>query len=255
MKNTPALALTVVALLGAWGTSAGSPAARATPAQTQPAPSKPRPLHMVGVVKNSQGKPLAGVRVGADNTELRGTEVWTVTDAKGRYDLDLSGVPVLSSWVPVAHMAVKYNGQQHTLFPEADNPAAFLGRDGAVRNFTLKITGKSPGGGYYGARFYAHLGLSSAGDMPEFGDVEFTLAPQGPLIDGTTGDTVVLKQEQLPFEVPQGRYRVTARSLSGKGPIWLKPRGGEYGPVAVVDVIYWAGTGNTLEVDMMHPRR
>ncbi|MPY66405.1 carboxypeptidase regulatory-like domain-containing protein [Deinococcus sp. SDU3-2] len=223
--------------------------------QTRTAPAKARPFHMTGVVKNSQGKPLAGVRVGADNTVLDGSEVWTTTDAQGRYDLDLSRMPILNSWTAVAHVVVKYGGEQQTLTPEVDNSAPFLGKDGAIRNFTLKITGKSPGGGYYGALFYANLGLSEAGEMPEWGDVEFTLTPAGPLIDGSKGQPIKLRQSQLPFEVPQGRYKVTARSISGKGPIWLKVRGGAYGPEAVLHPTYTAGTGMTLSVDMVHPRR
>lgn len=223
--------------------------------QTRAVPVKARPFHMVGVVKNSLGVPLKGVRVGADNTVIDGSEVWTTTDAQGRYDLDLSKMPILNSWTAVAHLVVKYNGDHQTLTPEPDNTAAFLGKDGAVRNFTLRITGKSPGGGYYGALFYAQLGLSDAGEMPEYGDVEFTLTPLGPLIDGSKGQPIKLRQSQLPFEVPQGRYTVTARSISGKGPIWLAPRRGDYGPSATVDMIYWAGTGVTLEVSMVHPRR
>ncbi|MVN85971.1 carboxypeptidase regulatory-like domain-containing protein [Deinococcus sp. HMF7620] len=223
--------------------------------QARSAPAKARPFHMTGVVKNSMGVPLKGVRVGADNTVIGGSEVWTTTDAQGRYDLDLSKMPILNSWTAAAHLVVNYGGGQHTLYPEPDNSAAFLGRDGAIRNFTLKITGQSPGGGYYGARFYAQLGLSEAGEMPEYGDVELTLTPAGPMIDGSKGQTIKLRQNQLPFEVPQGRYRVTARSISGKGPIWLKARGGSYGPEAVVNMEYTAGTGMTLSVDMVHPRR
>ncbi|WP_019587837.1 carboxypeptidase-like regulatory domain-containing protein [Deinococcus apachensis] len=223
--------------------------------QTRTASAKARPFHMTGAVKNSQGKPLAGARVGADNTVLDGSEVWTTTDAQGRYDLDLSKMPILNAWTAVAHIVVKYGGEQQTLTPEVDDTAAFLGKDGAIRNFTLKITGKTPNGGYYGALFSAHLGLSEAGEMPEYGDVEFTLTPAGPLIDGSKGQPIRVRQAQLPFEVPQGRYKVTARSLSGKGPIWLKARGGEYGPEAVLDMTYTAGTGMTLSVDMVHPRR
>lgn len=245
------LALSLLAPL----TASSQANAAATQSQTRTASARPRPFHMTGVVKNSQGQPLPGVRVGADNTVLNGSEVWTTTDAQGRYDLDLSKMPILNSWTAVAHLVVKDGGEQQTLFPEPDNSAPFLGQDGAVRDFTLKITGKTPNGGYHGALFYAHLGLSEAGEMPEWGDVEFTLIPAGPLIDGSKGQTIKLRQSQLPFEVPQGRYRVTARSISGRGPIWLKVRGGEYGPEAALNPAYTAGTGMTLSVDMVHPRR
>lgn len=214
----------------------------------------PRPFHMTGVVTNSLGVPLAGVRVGADNTVVSGSEVWTVTDAKGRYDLDLSKMPILNAWTAVAHLDVKSGGVVRTLTPEVDDAAPFLGKTGAVRNFTLRIVGKSPGGGYYGALFYANFGSSSAGDMPDFDDVEYTLTPAGPLVDGTNGNPVTLRWAQLPFEVPQGRYVVTARSRSDAGRLWLKAPGGTYGPSATVDVTYTPGTGMTLSVDVVRPR-
>ncbi|MBZ9714988.1 carboxypeptidase-like regulatory domain-containing protein [Deinococcus multiflagellatus] len=255
------LALTVSTLSACGGAHSAQPAPT-TPAPGVPSPTPPstpnpgaaRPFHMVGVVRNSQGTALAGVRVGADNTVLDGSEVWTTTDAQGRYDLDLSKMPILNSWTAVAHLDVDYNGKAYTLTPELDSTAPFVGQDGAVRNFTLKLVGKSPNGGFYGALFYASAGFSSAGEVPTFGDVELTLTPSGPLIDGTKGQPIVLHDDQTPFEVPQGRYTVTARSLSGQGAIWLKPRGGQYAPSATVDMQYWAGTGMTLEVDMIHPR-
>ncbi|WP_157452094.1 carboxypeptidase-like regulatory domain-containing protein [Deinococcus aquatilis] len=253
------LALTVLTLLLSACGGASDPPAPTPPSPTQPTPTPPsgqpgtlRPYHMVGVVKNSLGKPLAGVRVGADNTYFDGTEVWTVTDAQGRYDLNLEGT--MGAWTAVAHLNVNYHGQAITLTPEVDNAAAFGGVDGAVRNFTLKITGKSPGGGYYGALVYGLLGLSVDGDMPEFGDVEYTLTPDGPLIDGTAGDPFVLKWSQLPFEVPQGRYTVTARSISDKGPIWVRPRGGTYGSSASLDVEYTPGSGMTISFEVVQPR-
>ncbi|MBB6018185.1 carboxypeptidase-like regulatory domain-containing protein [Deinococcus radiopugnans] len=247
-----ALSLTTLSACGAG--NAETPPRKAPPAPGIPNTSTARPFHLTGTVKTSQGKPLAGVRVGADNTVLDGSEVWTTTDAQGRYDLDLSAMPILNSWTAVANLTVTSHGQQYTLYPEVDNPAAFLGKDGAVRHFTLRLTGKTPNGGYYGARLFANLGLSEAGDMPEFDDVEFTATPDGPLLDGTAGTPVTLRWAQLPFEVPQGTYVVTARSLSGKGPLWLKARGGSYGPRATVAMEYTAGTGMTLNVDVVQPR-
>ncbi len=256
------ITLIVLTLASASLTACGSPPPVNPPTQGQnpkpspaPNPGTARPFHMVGVVKNSQGKPLANVRVGADNTVLDGSELWTVTDGQGRYDLDLSNFPLLNSWTATANLAVNYHGQSYTLYPEVDTPAPFLGQDGAARNFTLKLTGRSSGGGYHGALLYANFGLSEAGEMPEFSDVEYHLEPDGPLIDGTTGDSFTLKWAQLPFEVPQGSYTVTARSLSGKGPLWLKARGGAYGPSATVDMEYTAGTGMTLSVDIVHPHQ
>ena len=241
-------------------TACGAPPPVNPPTQNQnpnpsPNPGTARPYHMVGVVKNSQGKPLANARVGADNTVIDGSEVWTVTDGQGRYDLDFSNFPILNSWTATANFPVDYHGQPYTLYPEVDTTAPFLGQDGAVRNFTLKLTGPSSGGGYHGALLYANYGLSEAGEMPEFNDVEYQLVPDGPLIDGTTGDSFSLKWAQLPFEVPQGRYTITARSLSGEGPLWLKTRGGSYGPSATLNMEYTAGTGMTLSVDIIHPHQ
>ncbi|SMB97635.1 hypothetical protein SAMN00790413_06098 [Deinococcus hopiensis KR-140] len=80
--------------------------------------------------------------------------------------------------------------------------------------------------------------------MPEYGDVELTLTPAGPPTDGAKGQPTKLRQSQLPFEVPQGRSRFTARSIPRKGPAptWPNVRGSAY------------RTGMTLSVDMVHPR-
>lgn len=211
------------------------------------------PYVMQGVVRDAAGRPLAGVRVGADNTYFDGTELWTVTDPQGRYRLDLKGT--MGAWQPVARLKRVYHGETFDLALQADNDAPFGGKDGATRNFTLLVSGKSRQGGLYGARFYAQMGFSSDGDIVDNDDLVVTLTPRGPLLDGSPGKTLSFRYREAPLDVPLGRYAVTARLASGDRPVFVRARGGSYAPSAVVDVQYVAGTGHVLSVDVIHPRK
>lgn len=238
MKTLKTLPLLLAAALLAGGTHAAS--------------GKPTPWIMQGLVRNAAGQPLAGVRVGADNQYFDGSEMWTVTDEKGRYRLDLKGT--MGSWQAVARVKRTYHGRAIDMTLEPDNDAPFGGKDGAVRNFTWRISGQTPDGGLYGASFYAQNGFESEGELVEYGDLEVTLTPEGPLLDGSRGKTIKVKYTAPLRDVPLGQYRVTARSLSGTGPVWVRAKGGEYAPSAVVNLQYQAGTGEVLSVDVIRPR-
>ncbi|PYE55410.1 carboxypeptidase-like regulatory domain-containing protein [Deinococcus yavapaiensis] len=213
---------------------------------------KPTPWVMQGVVRNAAGQPIPGVSVGADNTYFDGSEMWTVTDAQGRYKLDLKNT--MGAWQAVARIKRKYADRQIDMTLEPDDTRPFGGKDGAIRNFTWRVSGKTPGGGLYGASFYAMNGFESEGDLVEYGDLEVTLTPVGALLDGSKGKAITVKYTAPLRDVPLGTYRVTARSLSGAGSVWVRARGGEYAPSAVVTLRYEAGTGEVLSVDVIRPR-
>ncbi|MFC4456364.1 carboxypeptidase-like regulatory domain-containing protein [Deinococcus sonorensis] len=219
---------------------------------TQASSSTPTPWVMQGTVRTAAGQPVPGVPVGADNGYFDGSELWTVTDAQGHYRLDLKGT--LGSWQAVARIKRTYHGRAIDMTLEPDNNAAFGGKDGAVRNFTWRLSGRTPDGGLYGASFYAINGFERDGEIVDFGDLEVTLTPEGPLLDGSKGQPIRVKYTAPLRDVPLGQYQVTARSLSGKGPVWVRASGGEYAPSAVVNLVYQAGTGEVLSVDVIHPR-
>ncbi len=210
------------------------------------------PYLVTGTVKDAAGRPVAGAQIAVDNTYFDGAEIHTVTNSKGQYRIDLK--KTMGAWQADGWVQRTYHGQSYQLPLQPDQAAAFGGASGAVRNFTWRISGKTPNGGFYGARFYALDGFSSDGEVVDRGDLEMTLTPEGPLMDGSAGKAITVRPSTPLNDVPLGRYRVTARSLSGKGPVWVRPRGGKYAASAVVDLTYVAGDGQTLSVDVIRPK-
>jgi hypothetical protein len=190
-----------LAVLGSVPTEPGNPPAGAT---------TPEPYIMKGRVTNSAGEPIQGVEVFADNTLLYDSNLVDVTDADGYYRIDLNGI-MPSSWQGAAYIETTFEEQYYMIRLESDNEQAFAGVDGAVRNFTWRVRGEIPGGGYHGALAYVYTNF----EWPENYDdsyVKLTFTPQGPLIDGSTGETLVLSPDGGQInDIPIGRYTVTAQ--------------------------------------------
>ncbi|MFC4453818.1 carboxypeptidase regulatory-like domain-containing protein [Deinococcus sonorensis] len=209
-------ALLLTTLLAACGASqTGSPGTPpGTPAPTDA--SQATPYTMKGTVRNAAGQPLPGVEVWADNTLYYNMNALGRTDAQGRYSIALPK-DQLGTWRAGGRYTAVYNGDTYDLGLAADNEAAFSSDTGAVRNFTLRISGKRPGGGYYGGTVWPYF--SSHGGNFDIQRVEYTFTPVGPLIDGSAGQPIkLIPQEQPSYDVPIGTYRVTARYVPTDGP-------------------------------------
>jgi hypothetical protein len=117
-----------------------------------------------------------------------------------------------------ADLTKTLNGQSFTFHLAADVDQPLAGSAGAVRDFTW-----SQGGG----QIYIYPYFSFDGDYPEFNmsDLELTLTPIGPLLDGTTGKTLVKRGGSIEGgagvdNVPIGKYKAAARWLpEGHAPI------------------------------------
>jgi hypothetical protein len=168
--------------------------------------------YVTGVVTDTKGNAIAGAEIVIDNTLIYNSNLLTVTDANGKYKVKLSGS---FTWMAYATMNKSYNGKTYNydLHPEKDEGFT---SDGAVRNFSWKIAGNKPGStGTYGAM----IQLQSAFGSPIMAeDVDFILTPSGPLIDGSTGQTLTLRSGpprsstyfQL-ADIPLGRYTMKAK--------------------------------------------
>jgi hypothetical protein len=176
------------------------------------------PGFVTGTVVDAAGRPLAGVRVYAKNTLLYNTNAIGVTDAQGRYKLDVR--EPMGTWRVTAQLRREYEGHTYTLdlHPENDEPAPFAGVDGAVRNFSWRVSGRTPSGGYYGGRVYVSGIPGGWMNDVEHEDLELEFTPVGPLIDGSVGAPRTLRGGVGPEadHVPLGKYRVTA---------WAAPAG------------------------------
>ncbi|BDP44026.1 hypothetical protein DAETH_39950 (plasmid) [Deinococcus aetherius] len=178
-------------------------------------PSQPTPYTMKGVVRNASGEPLAGVEVWADNTLYDNMNVLGRTDAQGRYSLSLPR-DQLGTWQAGGAFKTVYNGDAYELGMEVDNTASFATDAGAIRNFTVKTSGEKPGGGYYGGTVWVYGNYKNGDFKNRY--VELTLTPDGPLLDGSTGETLKrFVDGNTVADVPIGRYTVTARYLPEGG--------------------------------------
>jgi hypothetical protein len=195
-----------------------------------PDPEKPAANTVTGRVVDARGQPVADALVSIWPAMFNGL-VETHSDAEGRYrsvELNAKTAPYYAQ----AYKEVSYAGRRYCvrLAPEsrsgtdAFNPAA-----GMVLNWVWKLTGDTGeepdgiGSQYWGGSLGFGNRVNAQQDDPEWVDleqrIEFTLVPNGPLIDGSAGATVravaTLKQELV--DIPVGRYTVTAVALGADG--------------------------------------
>jgi hypothetical protein len=206
---------------------------RAAPAPTTAAPAQVTPYVMQGVVRDAAGRPLAGVEVFADNTLYYNANALARTDAQGRYRLELPrNEPGI--WKPGAYVKREYHGvfYELRLYPGDDSP--FAASKGAVRDFVWRLSGRQEDGLLGKVVYvYGEEGVNVA-------NVEVTLTPSGPLIDGSAGRAITRRVTGGRIEdVPIGRYTMTARLVrdgAAPVPLLVSPgQGGGYGASATSD--------------------
>lgn len=145
----------------------------------------------------------------------------------GRYRADgLSDRLIYSAY---AWHAVRYLDQDWCvrLAPSPSTGSEpFGGAQGAIRDFTWRLSGPVEGAGvpetedghWWGGTVRIFVSYAD-GDYDR--SVELTFDPDGPLIDGSAGATVLRRVEPVTglfaLDIPAGRYRVTAVDVSVDG--------------------------------------
>jgi hypothetical protein len=128
---------------------------------------------------------------------------------------------------------VPYDGRTYVLDLHPETDGAFAGTEGAVRNLQWKLTGAKPtefgATGYYGGLVELY-----ADNFFDADQVELTLEPVKPLIDGSTGQKLTRRLTGGSIgqtdDVPIGRYQITARHLGTGKAVQLRLRNeGQYG--------------------------
>lgn len=198
------------------------------------AATPPRPGEVKGTVLDAKGRPLPGAIIwllpsisGNFGYTSSSNLVKARTDAKGQYSV--KPLPDLlfgaTAWVKVP-----YQGESFCLRLAAENNAQyepFSPKGGVIRNFRLKINGPVPDTDIANTYFGAEVRLMTmtwegADDVVPLhtSKVEVTLTPNGPLIDGSTGKTIVKVTkpgENFLYDIPVGRYTVTAAEIQPNG--------------------------------------
>ncbi|CCH03119.1 hypothetical protein FAES_5120 [Fibrella aestuarina BUZ 2] len=170
--------------------------------------------YLVGTVTDPHGKALPRATIYTDNTVFKGRGSEVKTSSDGTYQLQL--VKNLGQWVAKGYILKQYNDRVYKISLDPDNADSFTDAEKPVRNFRWKLTGHIPDLSldlYYGGTLEMSRDLN-ANELRDNENVEFTLTPVGPLIDGSTGKPLTLRAKRrydtFLKDIPMGRYRITA---------------------------------------------
>lgn len=194
------------------------------------------PYVVKGRVTTAAGDPLPGAEVWADNTLAYNSNALAVSGPDGSYRIELPRSDQLT-WRMGGHIVTTYQGVQFDLDLAVD-ATPFASAVGAIRDFQWRLQGTHDDDAdlFYGGLVYVYedVNHNELGD----GGWKVTFTPDGPLIDGSTGQSfsrdVVGGQIK---GVPIGRYTVSATYLPAGGssevPLNIRQRDtGDYAPSA-----------------------
>lgn len=179
--------------------------------------------YATGMVVDTRGNPVPGARILLDNTVYYASYIKGSTGKDGGYRIKVQP----GAWQAYASFKQEYHGRTYSLRLHPENVDSF-DESGAVRNFTWKLEGREPENhyGYYGGLVKV---FTDHGFYEDMNEVELTLAPVGPLIDGSEGKTLVLRHGDNYWvqyghleDIPIGRYKVTATLKGEEGPRQLR---------------------------------
>jgi hypothetical protein len=198
-----------------------------------PPPPGAKPGHLTGKLSDAQGRPLSNVTVSIFGFSDKGEPVRReakVAGPAGEYDIPL---PDGKYDTPTARIDIDYNGRSYSLpLAATDGTREWAQqkepKDGIVRDFIWKISGRAPGGADESPRSYwgGTILFDKAGDLGDGATIEIILTPEGPLIDGSPGQTLTFtrklpwkrQDEHLLLDIPIGKYKATARKMFGSNP-------------------------------------
>jgi hypothetical protein len=216
---------------------------------------------ITGKLASSSGKPLSNVKVAVFGYPHGSHESFSkVLDVPGPADKYSVDVPEGTYDAPRASISVNYNGKSFMLpLAAADNTRDWgdqkESKSGLTRDFVWRISGQRPTGlgeskesaGFWGAA----VNLDKGADIGDFGTIDVTLTPDGPLVDGSQGKVVTYKravpwqkhEDHLLTDIPIGRYVATAK-FTGGGAADNKPK-----PLRLV-----VTSGNPKNLDELSPQ-
>ena len=172
--------------------------------------------YVSGTVRDAQGKPIKGAEITINNTGGVVNNLIGYSDANGNYKIKLStgGGPLIGSYYVRGHVTVNYLNHPFKLALFVEDDSAFSPEEGAVENLYLAIAGERSNfgdSGWYGGTIEVDNHTSES----HFPDIEVTLEPVGPLVDGSIGKTQVAQPDWMySYNVPVGQYKITARDVT-----------------------------------------
>jgi hypothetical protein len=198
-----------------------------------------------GTATDPQGQPLAGAEITVCNPVFLYSCVNAKTGPDGRYSIDLQPVNV---WNASGSINKTFNGKSYCLDLSPSSTATFSSADGAIRDFQWKLTGLRPDMtatdeslSFYGAALSVVDGSANFAVDPRY--VEVTFTPEGPLVDGSAGQTFSATAGAWKWNkignIPLGRYTITASYAApgaAKSPLLVTPSAsGQYASSTILD--------------------
>lgn len=217
-----------------------------------------------GRIVDSRGTPLKGVEIVADNTLLYNSNALGVSKADGTYRIPTSAVA--GTYHATARIKRKFNGKTFAFDLEPDTDDPFDGAEGAVRDFVWKLTGDYGDNRQHGSKLLFYFASYEDPQTPEAPleqeKVEFTLTPDGPLVDGSEGQASVRRGQSTGdgfavTDLPVARYRIEARygaDGEARRPLLVRSKGkGEFGPAVTADFEIVMSGVQYIEVEVKFP--
>ncbi len=217
------------------------PQEQSTPAGTVTLDAVPGAV--VGTLQTEDGRPLEQVTIRIEGRLPGSTSSQTKTQLVAgpapRYAVELFLQAPEARYAVTATLRKAFEGQSYLCpltpldgrSPEDMQP----GKDGIVKDFRWNLTGPRPGKSdamlqgepeaFLGASILLSMRRDQMDKQRDGEVVVFTLTPQGPLIDGSTGRTLEMennfawstKADRYLMDIPLGRYRVTAVIVEASG--------------------------------------
>lgn len=176
------------------------------------------PYVVKGKVLDAQGRPLAGVEVFADNTFLYNSNILGISQEDGYYRLELPNES--TSYRMGGSLERSFEEQTYLFDVDPIDSSPFAASTGAIRDFVWTQMGGD-------IELYSfEYSYPYDENAPEFDliDVELTLTPIGPIIDGSMGEVIKQTGEYNDGirlkDVPIGRYKMIAHwTPAGREPV------------------------------------
>jgi hypothetical protein len=181
-----------------------------------------------GYVVDLNGKPIKGATIGARATMVGGyySGAKTQTNEKGYYEILL---PKGAVTIYTAATTIDYGQGKAVvgLYPTDKDANTFASANGKVKNFVLLSYGLGNPTNYYGGSLLFNFHLYYKGEnpipgyLPEGGQIEIELKPDGPGFYGESKSFKIVKTigNNLNFSVvniPLGKYIISAKMKNGK---------------------------------------
>jgi hypothetical protein len=203
---------------------------------------------VTGKVRDSKGNPLGGIKVTLEHTVWFDSYVLATTDNNGHYSAELPAAPA-GSWTAKAQIEKSAYGQKYKFDLLADHNDPFTRDQATVRNFTWKLDGQRPDGGFYGA----HVDIYQFGTDVEPSQVKLIFTPvENTLIDGTPAEALERSVQDVAgtfmvTDVPIGKY--TVRAVFPGKTLLLDNRHDDEDAPAVDKTVVFGKNGNLGETE------